>query len=152
MKRHNMLLFVLILLMALGLGQAAGQAQQESNLMDPAALVAKPAGFLNKLLGSSNIRMSHSYSMEFLSAGSMHSGLGMYTNNIFMQLAPPLTAEVKIGFMHPLSGMANNTISPGGKLFLQQATVKYKPAENMQIRVDYRSYPAGYMTPFYRMR
>ena len=150
MKRIMILLilnFVLMLPIAPFLN---AQTELNSNIIKTGSMIAKPVGFLDKLLGSSNFHMSHSYAMEFSTFGSRSMGLGLYTNTITMQLASPLTAQVKIGVMHPISGFANSMMS-GTKLFLQQATVKYQSTENMQIRVDYRSYPVSYLSPYYRM-
>jgi len=148
-KITSISLFVIIMFQFI---EVTAQTASKSNLFDPSSMVSKPAGFLDKLLGSSKLQMSQSYALEFFSMGKQSMGLGLYTNKLSFQLAAPLTAQVKIGYMHPISGLGTNSFAPGGKLFIQQATIKYQPKENMQIRVDYRSYPAGYYTPFYGIR
>ncbi|MCD6117292.1 hypothetical protein J7K93_09770 [bacterium] len=152
MNKFKIFFTASVFIIVLPFAALKAQTASKSSLFNTSSIVSKPTGFLDKLLSSSKFHMSHSYSMEFFSMGSQSAGLGLYTNKISLQLAAPLSAQVKIGYAHPISGLGMNSFAPGGNLFLQQATIKYQPIENMQIRVDYRSYPAGYFMPFYGMR
>ncbi len=113
------------------------------------------AGFaLNKLFSPEHFRMGHSYEMSFGSFGGQSSSLGMYTNTMMFQFNQKLAARVDLSFAHsPFGGSGlGSGFGPderGGKFFLQNAEIAYRPAENVQLHFSMRQSPyGGYMGPY----
>jgi hypothetical protein len=106
----------------------------------------------NHIFNPEHFRMHHSYEMSFGSMGGSASSLGMYTNTMMWQFNQKLAARVDVAFAHsPFggnnfgSGMEGN----GGQVFLRNAEIAYRPAENMQLHFSIRQSPYGmYGSPY----
>jgi len=123
------------------------QVQQSTSIYKPSPWKSQQKGFLDYLLDSSRIKMSHSYSLSYTSIGNQHFNQGLYLNTLDIHLADPLQMQVRFGYMHQPFGNSENSYQMNGKLFLQRAMLKYQPAENMSIVFDYQAYPSPMMLP-----
>ena len=107
---------------------------------------------LNELFSPEHFRMNHSYAMSFSSMGGNGQTLGQYTNTMRWQFNNQLAARVDVAFMHAPFG--NQSFSPnanglGGKIYLRNAEIAYRPTENTQFRFSVRQSPYGsYMSPY----
>ena len=126
----------------------AQQNPDQSSIFNPGELVQKPTGFLNQLIDPNKFSMSQSYSLSFMSSGKYSTNVGLYLNTLNYQIADPLTAQVRVGYMHqPLGGMSSQ-YDQSGKVFLQRAMLQYKPTDNMTFTLDYQQIPYNAMSPY----
>ena len=109
---------------------------------------------LNELFSPEHFQMSHSFEM---SAGSWGGGYsyGMYTNSLKWQFNQKLAARVDVSYMQDFGGTlgmqrsAGLSTRNGGRLFLRNAEIAYRPAENVQLHLQVRQSPYGsYMSPY----
>ena len=110
-----------------------------------------PAFSLNQLFSPQHFQMSHSYEMSVGSFGGSSSSLGMYTNTMRFQFNSRLAARVDMAYAFtPFGqGSAFGGGSDGGRMFLRNAEIAYRPTENMQLNLQVRQSPyGGYMSPY----
>ena len=107
---------------------------------------------LNKLFSPEHFRMQHSYEMSFGSFGGNSSSLGMYTNTMMWQFNNKLAARVDVSFAHsPFSGddAFGSQFDQGGRVFLRNAEIAYRPTENTQFHFSIQQSPYGsYWGPY----
>jgi hypothetical protein len=65
------------------------------------------------------------------------------------QFSDPLTAQVRVGFMHQPFGGQGLMDGKNGKLFLERVMLRYQPSENTVFKFDFQSYPASAVSPYY---
>ena len=155
--RNLLLLVCLVVCLALA---APAQAQHRVNmphgpspvrLFDQAG--AGAGALLNKMFSSEHFRMSHSYDMSFGSFGGNSSSMGMYTNSMMWQFNQKLAARVDVSYaFSPFGGGGQNNFfkqGEGGRFFLRNAEVAYRPTENINLNFSIRQSPYGsYMSPY----
>lgn len=149
--RKTLSLLSLVALLGLTL-PAQAQLRQEAKVQPaPVKLYdqSAPSFTLNKLFSPEHFRMSHSYEMSFGSFGGSSSSLGMYTNSMMWQFNQKLAARVDVAFAHTPFGGNGIGEGRGGRVFLRNAEVAYRPSENMQLHFSVRQSPYGsYMNPY----
>ena len=145
--RRFLLLIVTCGLFLLGTNQLFSQAQSNISIFKPSPWKSRQKGFLDHLLNSSRIKMSHSYSLSYMSMGNQNFNQGLYLNTLDIDIADPLQMQVRFGYFHQPLGNMNNMQQMDGKFFLQRAMLKYQPTENMSIVFDYQAYPSPMMLP-----
>lgn len=104
----------------------------------------------NKLFSDEHFRMAHSYEMSFSSFGGNSASMGMYTNTMMWQFSDELAARVDVSLAHsPFGGTAFGQQDQNPRVFLRNAEVAYRPAENVEFRFMMRQSPYGsYMGPY----
>jgi hypothetical protein len=127
----------------------AQDAEPKSNVFTVSSLTQKPKGIFDFLMNSSKFSMSHSYSVSFLSLGGRSFNQGLYLNTMNFQFSDPLTAQVRVGFMHQPFGGQELMDGKNGKLFLERVMLRYQPSENTVFKLDFQSYPASAVSPYY---
>jgi len=108
---------------------------------------------MNKIFSPQHFRMQHSYEMSFGSFGGHSSSLGMYTNTMMWQFDQKLAARVDIAFAHsPFGnsfGLQQGIDGQGGRVFLRNAEIAYRPNERVNLHFSIRQSPYGaYMSPY----
>ena len=142
----GILLFAFLILSMSALAQ---DLEPKSNVFTVSKLAQKPKGIFDFFLNSGNFKMSHSYSVSFMSIGGHSFNQGLYLNTMDFRFSDPLTAQVRVGFMHQPFGGQGLMGNKSGKLFLQRAMLKYKPSENTVFSVEFQQYPSPAMSPYY---
>ena len=112
------------------------------------------AGFLlNKIFSPEQFRMSHTYEMSMGAGGGQNMSMGMYTNTMQWQFSDKLAARMDVGFAHSLFGnqaaglQSENGL--GGRVFLRNAEVAYRPTKNTMLHLSIQQSPYGsYMSPY----
>lgn len=125
------------------------EVEPESNVFKISSLSQKPKGIFDFLFNSSNFSMSHSYSVSFFSLGNQSMNQGLYLNTMNYRISNPLTAQVRVGFMHEPFGGQGLMGGKSGKLFLQRAMIKYQPSEKTVFTIDFQRYPSPAISPYY---
>ena len=146
MRKYETLI-ILSLVILLGANPLFSQNQSNTSIYKPSPWKSQQKGFLDHLLNSSRIKMSHSYSLSYMSMGRQSFNQGLYLNTLDINIADPLQMQVRFGYLHQPLGNMNNQQMMDGKLFLQRAMLKYEPTENMSIVFDYQAYPSPTMLP-----
>ena len=155
--RNTLFLLSFVALLGLTLPAQAQLRQDAPAQQAPVKLYDQntPSFTLNSLFSPEHFRMGHSYEMSFGSFGGNSASMGMYTNSMMWQFNQKLAARVDVAFAHsPFGGNALGE-SQGGRVFLRNAEVAYRPNENMQLHFSmrqspYGSYMGGYGSPYGR--
>ena len=106
---------------------------------------------LNRLFSPEHFKMSHSYEMSFGSFAGNSSSLGMYTNTMRFQFNDRVAARVDMSYAFSPFGSINplGADADQGRVFLRNAEIAYRPAENVQLHLQVRQSPFGaYMGPY----
>ena len=104
---------------------------------------------LNSLFNPADFQMDHSYTMSAGTFGGSGYSYGLYTNTMRWQPTDNVAARVDVGFMHsPFGALSGETNGLNGQLFLQNAEIAYRPADNVELHFVVRQNPYGnYMQP-----
>ncbi len=103
-------------------------------------------GFLN----SDNFQMHHSVSMSYMSLGGQGVGISMYTNSMRYKLADNLQARADVSLaFSPFGSIGQQNKNDFSGIFLNRASLDYKPFKDVQISLQYRGYPNAYMNPYH---
>ncbi len=151
--RNLFLLFVLVCFLA-AVQPATAQLRSEVPKSDkaPTKLYKQDATSfsLNDLFDPADFRMNHSYTFSAGSFGGGGYSYGLYTNSMRWQPSNKLAARVDVGFMHsPFSALSGNASGLNGRVYLRNAQIAYRPAENIQLNFTVRQNPYGrYMRPY----
>ena len=141
--------FILFFVLLLSSGIFAQDIEPKSSVFKVSELNQKPKGIFDFLLNSTKFSMSHSYSVSYFSLGKRSFNQGLYLNTMNFQFSDPLTAQVRVGFMHQPFGGQDLMDGKSGKLFLERVMLKYQPSENTVLRIDFQSYPTSPFSPYY---
>ena len=150
MKRWLVYIVIAILpVMAFGqLKSQAKPADMTSFLRNPFAIGQNAAGLLG--LDPSRLTMSQSYQMSFMSIGGKGFTQGLYLNTMMYEFSSPLSLAVQWGIAHqPLSSFGGASLLNNGP-FLSGAQLRYRPAKNFSVELEYSQYPGGYYYGPYR--
>lgn len=154
--RYTLSLVCLVLFLAVATPAQAQLRQDVHSQRAPVKLFDHGgAGYvLNQIFSPEHFRMQHSYEMSIGSFGGQSSSLGMYTNSMMWQFNEKLAARVDIAFAHSPFGNAlgsgNGGIDGnGGRVFLRNAEVAYRPSERVNLHFSIHQSPYGpYMGPY----
>jgi hypothetical protein len=113
--------------------------QQTTNLK----MFDKPKGLLDQLFNPSKFQMSHSYTISYMTFGKESFSQGLYLNTLTYRFSDPMMMQVRIGYLHQPFGKSDFQQEGFNKVFIQGATFKYEPSENMKFIIDFQSIPAG---------
>jgi hypothetical protein len=153
MNRLGAVLFVVAMVLPLSAtAQFKSQAEQGTHVSD--GLMASSAPSL--LLGwfdPSKFSMRHSFSLSYSSFGDNGISLGTYTNSMSYEFAQNLRARADVSMSYspfntlPLQNGRKNDLS---SIYLSNASLDYKPWDNVMVQFQYRTLPYGsyYNSPF----
>ena len=94
-----------------------------------------------------NMRMSHSYSVNFASFGGQYQNLNAYTNTMQFFFTDKLTGRVDLSLIHsPFGNSAVNGVDTGQEVqfILRNAELNYQLTENSSLHLQVNQYPQGY--------
>ena len=139
-------LFVAIVMLAMvaNMNVMAQFKSQEENQPSVAQSLVHPTS-INSFLGilnPDNFTMHHSFSLSYLSFGGQGLSLASYTNSMFYKISDPLNVRFDLTLQgSPFGnslGLQQNDLS---KIFLSNAELNYRPADNMFIKLQYSQLP-----------
>ncbi|MFT5142460.1 MAG: hypothetical protein ACI80V_001356 [Rhodothermales bacterium] len=146
-----------MLLLVFGTAPASAQLRTEATHIDAPVRLYDTGGSgfsLNKYFSPAHFQMSHSIEM---SSSSYGGSLGMYTNSMAWQFSDKLAARVDVAMAYAPGGegsttgmLSNNALNgQGGRIFLRNAEVAYRPTENSIIQFSIQQNPYGnHMSPY----
>jgi hypothetical protein len=152
----NRMLIVLLMLVALGTlsadAQFKSQAEQQTHVSDGLMTSSAPSLLLG-WFDPSKFSMHHSFSMSYTSFGGNGISLGTYTNTMMYDFASNLRARADVSMSYspfntlPMQNGKKNDLS---SIYLSNASVDYKPWDNVMVQFQYRTLPYGwyYNSPF----
>jgi hypothetical protein len=103
----------------------------------------------DRLFSDEHFQMGHSYEMSFNSFGGRSSSLGMYTNSLMWQFNDKLAARADISVAHSPFGSSAGFQDQNPRVFLRNAEIAYRPADNVRLHFQIRQSPYGaYGSPY----
>lgn len=93
-----------------------------------------------------NMKMSHSYSMNFMSMGGQYRNVNAYTNHMDFFFTERLTGELDVSLMHsPFGqGFSNTNNQLGANIVIRNAELNYQLGEKSHISIQFQQYPYSY--------
>ena len=137
MKTVLILSAILLILTVSAVAQFSDKSELETINKDYLGL--KPVDKPFSLIDFSRLQWTHSYSMTFYSGAGSSGSVGMYSGNIFYEITPDLSLNMKIGFAHNPGSLFDEAQSTDG-VFLPGARLDYHPSENFHISVGFNTY------------
>jgi hypothetical protein len=102
-------------------------------------------GLSMSLLDPSRLKMSHTYSLSFMTGGGRSQTIGLYMNSIEYQVSSPLTLRLHLGYLHQPTALFGGVRDSGfGGTFLPGFELDYHPSENFFFKVNMSSYTYPY--------
>lgn len=108
------------------------------------------SGFsLGQLFNAESFRVSHGYQFSYNSFAGEGIGVGVYTSSLRFQPSDRLAARVDLGVAHSPFGSGQLQSQLGfsedqpARVFLQNASVAYRPTENSMITLSFQQSPYG---------
>jgi hypothetical protein len=154
MMKQKILIFVALFLLVPGITFAQLKTQNSRDVHFPSALTkgyGQSSGLFGFLgLDASKIKMTHSYTLSFMTFGGQGFGQGVYLNTINYRFSTPLSMSVQWGMRHqPFESAGVNSPFKSG-FFVSGASLDYKPSNNFHLGIQYSSYPTTgyYRSPF----
>jgi hypothetical protein len=136
------MLFIFSFLAVTAFGQYRDTGFPTSTVKDG---IINNSGFSLFGLNSNNFNMNHSYSLSYSSFGSNGLALGVYTNSMVYQFNKDLNVQADVSVVHsPYSSFGQEFQNSLTGIYLSRAAINYRPWENFQINVQYRSLPNYY--------
>ena len=143
----------LLLLASVARCQFKSQVEQESRVPDGLVHQSAP-GFLLGWFNPEKFHMRHSFDLSFTTLGGQSLSLGTYTNSMSYDFDTNLNARADVSMSYspfntlPLVNGKKNDLS---SVYLSRAELNYQPWENVNVQLQYRSFPLGsyYLSPFY---
>lgn len=94
-----------------------------------------------------NIKMDHTYSMNFGAMGGSYQNVNAYTNTLHFMFSENLTGRLDVSFLHsPFGGSnfvdTNNSLN--GEVLIRNAELNYKLGDNAHIQLQYQQLPSSY--------
>lgn len=99
-----------------------------------------------------NMKMSHSYSMSFMSVGGQYRNVNAYTNSMDFFFSDRLTGELDISLMHsPFGqGFSNTNNQLGADIVIRNAELNYQISDKSHISIQFQQYPNSFYSPYGR--
>lgn len=150
MKTTGSILIFTIAIFALSSMVCYGQFREDVNRGDYSGPVVQqqrpePGDWSNLF----NMKMSHSYSMSFMSMGGQYRNVNAYTNSMDFFFTDRLTGELDISLMHsPFGqGFSNNNnqmgMGMGMDVVIRNAELNYQIGEKSSISIQFQQHPYG---------
>lgn len=130
--------------------QLREEQTRSSDLMGP-IVKENPSDGAN-LSNLFNMRMDHSYSMNFSSWGGQVQNMNAYTNTMRFFFSEDLTGRVDLQVLHSPFGnnMMSNNNSPGMDMdvLIRNAELNYQISDNSNISIHFQQVPNYGLTPW----
>lgn len=102
-------------------------------------------GFFNP----DNFSMHHSFDLSYSTFGSDGMALGVYTNSMAYKFSDKLDLETDISIVNsPYNSFGQSFTKQINGVYLSRAQLNFKASDNMNISIQYRSFPGGLYSPY----
>lgn len=115
---------------------------------------SSPLSYLFGWFDPDKFTMRHSVDLSYTTFGGQSFSLSTYTNTMMYQFADNLNARADIAFSYsPYSSLSTLNKKDLNAIYLKNAELDYKPADNMRISLSFKQMPyygtGYYYSPFY---
>lgn len=160
MNKTGLTLILTLLLLAVASTMTYAQFREQQNNTDYSGPVIKDSrqSDVGNWTNLFNMKMSHSYSMNFMSFGGQFQNINAYTNSMDFFFSDRLTGELDISLLHSPFGNSflnagNNSL--GAEIVIRNAELNYQIGERSNITIQFQQHPFGFGysrwgSPFYR--
>ena len=102
-------------------------------------------GFINL----NNLEMHHSLSMSYSASSNYGMALSTYTNRLSYKFSDNLKLELDASIVNtPYNTLGDSFTNSINGIYLSRAQLNYKPSENTNIVLQFRSGPGAYYNPY----
>jgi len=107
-------------------------------------------GSLLGLINPDNFTMKHSFGLSYTAFGGLGGmALGVYTNSMSYKFSDKLDLETDISVVNsPYNSFGKEFSKQINGVYLSRAQLTFKPADNLNVIIQYRSVPANYYSPY----
>ncbi|MBU2491138.1 MAG: hypothetical protein KJ571_00835 [Bacteroidetes bacterium] len=131
-----------------------GFAQYKSDLEKPVDIKAgitnyNPSSLFLGFINLDNLEMHHSLSMSYGASANYGIALSTYTNSLFYKFSDNLNLEIDASIVNtPYNTLGDSFTNSINGIYLSRAQLNYKPSENTNIVLQFRSGPGSYYNPY----
>ncbi len=109
----------------------------------------QPSQFFLDFIDISKFDMKHTFSLSYSAMGKHGMSLGVYTNSISYQFNENLDFKIDASLVNsPYNTFGEEFTNQLNGLYISRAELNFRPAENLEIKLQYLNSPTGY-NPFY---
>ncbi len=117
---------------------------------DPRIKLMAPSSS-GSIFNISDISVSHTFSMNYVSSGSESFMQNEYIAGIKYRISDPLTLKLNMGMSYTPYTSFNISEDDRTDIYLKSATLDYKPNDKFRMIIDFRNFRPGdmyYNNPF----
>lgn len=145
MKR--LMLFMLLITAYTACAQYRDSGFPTSSVYD--GIVKTDSGSLFGFLNSNNFQMHHSFGMSYTTFAGQGVAIGSYTNSMMLKLGHNLNIQLETSFVNsPYSSLGKNFQNSINGVYIDNASINYRPWKNVNVVLQYRQIPGGYYSPY----
>jgi len=147
MKRLFLLIFVLTV--SVSIAQFRDEANNKPDIRS-GIVKNNSFGSILGFINPDNFSMHHSFGLSYSTFGNSGGmALGVYTNSMAYKFSDRLNLETDISVVNsPYNSYGQEFSKQINGVYLSRAQLTFKPTDNMNIIIQYRSVPGGYYSPY----
>ena len=151
MMIYNMKKIVILLVILISLpvfSQYKDQNIIKESVSD--GIVNNQHGGLFGIFNPKKFQMSHIYSLSFTASGNNQLAVGSYTNRLFYKFNNKLNFQLWTSIVTtPYSSFNKNSNNKFNGIYIDRASINYKPSKNFMIQLEFSNNPYRYYNSYY---
>jgi len=146
--RKNILLFILFVT-TLTFGQFKDPVFPTETPKD--GITDKSSNYILGFINPDNFSMRHSFGLSYSTFGGYGTSLATYTNSMFYKFSDNMNVQVDASIItSPYSSFGKDSQNSIQGLYITRAAFNYRPWDDVNISVQYRTIPNYFYDPFNR--
>jgi hypothetical protein len=107
-------------------------------------------GGLFGIFNPKKFQMSHIYNLSFSASGDNQLAVGSYTNRLFYKFNDKLNFQLWTSIVTtPYNSFNNNSNNKFDGIYIDKASINYKPSKNFIIQLEFSNNPYRYYNSYY---
>ena len=143
------IIILLILLISLPVfSQYKDQNKIKESVSD--GIINVENGRLFGIFNPKNFQMSHIYNLSFSASGDNQLAVGSYTNRLFYKFNNKFNFQLWTSIVTtPYNSFKNNLNNKFNGIYIDKASINYKPSKNFMIQLQFSNNPYRYYNSYY---
>lgn len=141
---------IILLLFASSISFAQFKSESEKTLDIKSGITNyNPSSLFLGFINLNNLEMHHSLSMSYGASSNYGVALSTYTNSLSYKFSDNLKLELDASIVNtPYNTLGDSFTNSINGIYLSRAQLNYKPSENTNIVLQFRSGPGAYYNPY----
>ena len=148
LKTKNIIILLSILISTPTFSQIKDNNLVKENVRD--GIINQQSGGLFDFFNPQKFHMDHIYNLSFSTSGSNQLAVGSYTNRLFYKFNNKLNFQLWTSIVTtPYSSFGSNSNLKFDGIYIDKASLNYRPTKNFFIEVQFSNNPYRYYNSYY---